>query len=215
MWEKILAQLISKNPGVSKAVLTMIAKKLAEKVTEDSQIEGAISDYEANSTLTIKELADFVQKEGDTRVGDAKKKWDQENKKPEQGKDDQPPVGKKDEDPEEMPKWARDLQQTVTALGQQFTVSKTNSTMEDLVAKAKEKGIPEVYVRKTIIGEDFNLDNTLSELVTEWAGIQQANINTQVAGENVVTGVKATGKQVSSAIADFAKKNVEANATKN
>lgn len=214
MWEKILAQLISKNQGVSKAVLTMIAKKLAEKVTEDSQIEGAISDYEANSTLTIKELADFVQKEGDTRVGDAKKKWDQENKKPEV-KDDQPSADKKDDNPEEMPKWARDLQQTVTALGQQFTVSKTNSTMEDLVAKAKEKGIPEVYVRKTIIGEDFNLENTLSELATEWAGIQQANINTQVAGENVVTGVKATGKQVSSAIADFAKKNVEANATKN
>lgn len=214
MWEKILAQLISKNQGVSKAVLTMIAKKLAEKVTEDSQIEGAISDYEANSTLTIKELADFVQKEGDTRVGDAKKKWDQENKKPEV-KDDQPSADKKDDNPEEMPAWAKELQKSVTSLGQQFTAKKTESTMEELVAKAKEKGIPEAYVRKTTIGEDFNLDNTLSELATEWAGIQQANINTQVAGGNVIVGTKATEKQVSSAIADFAKKNVEANATKN
>ncbi len=59
------------------------------------------------------------------------------------------------------------------------------------------------------------MENTLSELATEWAGIQQTNLNSQVAAEKVVTGIQATGKQVSSAIADFAKKNVEANATKN
>ncbi|GEM_PF-7050448 len=215
MWEKILAQLISKNPGVSKAVLTLIAKKLAEKVTEENQIEGAITEFEANSTISIKDYADFVQKEGDSRVGEAKKKWDQENKKPEPGKEDQPPAVKKDEIPNEMPPWAKEMQDSIAKLSNQVTVNKSNSTMEDLVAKAKEKGIPEVYVRKTIIGEDFNMENTLSELATEWAGIQQTNLNSQVAAEKVVTGIQATGKQVSSAIADFAKKNVEANATKN
>ena len=163
MLEKILAQLISKNPGVSKAVLTLIAKKLAEKVTEENQIEGAITEFEANSTISIKDYADFVQKEGDSRVGEAKKKWDQENKKPEPGKEDQPPAVKKDESPNEMPPWAKEMQDSIAKLSNQVTVNKSNSTMEDLVAKAKEKGIPEVYVRKTIIGEDFNMENTLSE----------------------------------------------------
>lgn len=208
MWEKILAQLASKNPGVSKAVLTMIAKKLADKVTEESQIEGAISDFEANSVLSIKDYADFVQKEGDSRVGEAKKKWDMERKK--DPKTDPDPVDPKQEDPDNMPDWAKKLHESVTALGQQFNAKKKESTLEDLVAKAKEKGIPEAYARKTVVGDDFDLDATLSALETEWADIKQANLNAQVAGEKVITGVKATGKEVSSAIANFAKANVEA-----
>ncbi|MGV6947010.1 hypothetical protein [Sphingobacterium kyonggiense] len=215
MWEKILAQLISKNPGVSKAVLTLIAQKLAGKVTEESQIEGAISDFEANSVLSIKDYADFVQKDGDTRVGEAKKKWDTENKKPEPSKDDQPPVDKKDVKPDEMPPWAKELKESLTSLSKQVSDNKSISTMEEFVAKAKEKGIPEVYARKTIIGEDFNMETAVSDLATEWAGIQQTNLNSQVAGEKVVTGVKATDKQVSSAISNFTKANVEAHAAKN
>lgn len=215
MWEKILAQLISKNPGVSKAVLTLIAQKLAGKVTEESQIEGAISDFEANSVLSIKDYADFVQKDGDTRVGEAKKKWDTENKKPEPGKDDQPAADKKDVKPDEMPPWAKELKESLTSLSKQVSDNKSTSTMEEFVAKAKEKGIPEVYARKTIIGEDFNMESAVSDLATEWAGIQQTNLNSQVAGEKVVTGVKATDKQVSSAISNFTKANVEAHAAKN
>jgi len=215
MWEKILAQLISKNPGVSKAVLTLIAQKLAGKVTEESQIEGAISDFEANSVLSIKDYADFVQKDGDTRVGEAKKKWDTENKKPEPSKDDQPPADKKDVKPDEMPPWAKELKESLTSLSKQVSDNKSTSTMEEFVAKAKEKGIPEVYARKTIIGEDFNMETAVSDLATEWAGIQQTNLNSKVAGEKVVTGVKATDKQVSSAISNFTKANVEAHAAKN
>ncbi|WP_433863151.1 hypothetical protein [Sphingobacterium thalpophilum] len=208
MWEKIFAQLASKNPGVSKAILTMIAKKLADKVTDESQIEGAISDFEANSVLSIKDYADFVQKEGDSRVGEAKKKWDSEHKKDPKTEPD--PVDPKKENPDDMPPWAKALQQSVTALGQQFAAKKVESTLEDLVAKAKEKGIPEAYARKTVIGEDFDLDTALSTLESEWADIKQVSLNAEVAGEKVITGVKATGKEVSSAIANFAKANVEA-----
>lgn len=213
MWEKILAQLISKNAGVSKAVLTLLAKKLAEKVTEESQIEGAISDFEANSALSVKDYADFVQQQGDARVGEAKKKWDSENKKPDPNN---PDPEKKVENTDDMPEWAKALQQSVTSLGQSFAQKKNESTLESLIAKAKEKGIPEAYARKTIIGDEFDLDSTLSTLETEWSEIKQANLNAAVAGERVVSGVKTTGKEVSSAIANFAKTNVEiANAAKN
>ena len=74
MYEKILAQLMAKNPGVSKVILGLIAKKIAEKVTEENQIEGAITEYESNSPVTIAEYADLLQKEGDKRVATALKK---------------------------------------------------------------------------------------------------------------------------------------------
>lgn len=212
MWEKIFAQLAAKHPGVSKAVLTLLAKKLADKVTEESQIEGAITDYEANSPISVKDFADFVQQQGDTRVGEAKKKWDIENKKPDPNN---PQPKKEDDNPNDMPPWAKALQESVTTLGQQFAAKKTESTLEDLVAKAKEKGIPEAYARKTVIGEEFDLNTALSSLESEWADIKQANLNAQVASEKVVTGVKATGKEVSSAIANFAKANVDAAAATN
>lgn len=212
MWEKIFAQLAAKHPGVSKAVLTLLAKKLADKVTEESQIEGAITDFEANSPISVKDYADFVQQQGDSRVTEAKKKWDVESKKPDPNK---PDPETKDDNPNDMPAWAKALQQSVTTLGQQFAAKKTESTLEDLVAKAKAKGIPEAYARKTIIGEDFDLDSSLSALESEWTAIKQADLNTQVAGEKVVTGVKATGKEVSSAIANFAKANVDAAAATN
>ncbi|TDQ79578.1 hypothetical protein [Sphingobacterium yanglingense] len=207
MWEKILAQLVAKHPGVSKAVLGLIAKKLAEKVTEENQIEGAINDFEANSTLSIKDYADFVQQQGDARVGEAKKKWDIENMKADPNN---PDPEKKDENPTEMPDWAKALQNSVTTLGQQFAQKKNESTLAALIAKAKEKGIPEAYARKTIVGEEFDLDSTLSTLEAEWTEIKQANLNATVAGEKVVSGVKTTGKEVSNAIANFAKSNVEA-----
>lgn len=205
MWEKILAQLATKHPGVSKSVLGLLAKKLADKVTEESQIEGVITDYETNSPISIKEYADFVQQQGDTRVTEAKKKWETENKKPGSTESE-----KKDVAPDDMPEWAKQLQQSVTILGQQFAQKSNESTMEALIAKAKEKGIPEAYVRKTAIGDSFDLDSALSTLESEWTEIKQANLNATVAGEKVIAGVKTDAKAVSSAIANFAKSNLEA-----
>jgi len=211
MWEKIFAQLAAKHPGVSKSVLGLLAKKLADKVTEESQIEGVITDYETNSPITIKEYADFVQQQGDTRVTDAKKKWETDNKKPGSTEPE-----KKDIVPDDIPDWAKALQQSVTSLGQQFAQKSNESTMDVLIAKAKEKGIPEAYARKTVIGEEFELDSVLTALESEWTEIKQANLNATVAGEKVVAGIKTDQKAVSSAIASFAKNNIEAaNAAKN
>lgn len=211
MWEKIFAQLVSKNPGVSKAVLTLLAKKLADKVTEESQIEGAISDFEANSPMTIKEYADFVQQQGDSRVTEAKAKWDKDNKKPGSTEPE-----KKDDQSDDMPAWAKKLQDTVTVLGQELTKKKTESTLEQFVAKAKEKGVPEAFARKTLISEDFDIESSLAAVEAEWSSIKQVELNSKVVGEKTVSGVKTTEKEVSSAIADFAKSNIEAaNAAKN
>lgn len=207
MYEKILAQLISKNSGVSKVVLGLIAKKLAEKVTEESQIEGAISDYETNSPVTIKEYADLLQSESDKRVTEALKKKVDAPKPDDEKKD-----VKTDDD---IPAWAKGLVEQVSSLKTELAGNKTKSTLNDLVAKAKEKGIPEKYARKYQVGDEFSMETALTELEAEWSDIRQEAINTSVAGEKIVSGMKTTGKQVSNAIANFAKANVEASATKN
>ena len=76
---KILAQLVKDYPGLSKHVLGLIADKLAAKVTDESEIEGAIAELE-NTPISIKDYADFLQKETDRRVAAAaaSKKADEE-----------------------------------------------------------------------------------------------------------------------------------------
>lgn len=202
MYEKILAQLAAKHPGVSKVVLGLIAKKLAEKVTEENQIEGAVNDFETNSLVTIKDYADLVQSESDKRVTEALKK-----KEPNPPTPPAPPTPPKDDD--QIPAWAKGLLDTVTGLQKEIAGTKTKSNLDDLVAKAKAKGIPEKIAQKYQIGEGFDVEKALQDLETEWSEIKQSVINTEVGDGKVAAGLKTTGKQVSDAIKSFAKTNVE------
>ncbi|MGN5953211.1 hypothetical protein ACP6L2_01225 [Sphingobacterium lactis] len=204
MWEKILAQLISKNPGVSKAVLTLIAQKLAGKVTEESQIEGAISDFEANSVLSIKDYADFVQKDGDTRVGEAKKKWDTENKKPEPSKDDQPPADKKDVKPDDINSIvASAVAAALKPIQEMASSMQNNNRLSSLKAQLKAKGIDESWAEDVLFNEEYNEENTVAKLETRWNNTIQAGINKQVSEGKLHLGNSATEEQGIQAIKDY------------
>ncbi len=203
MYEKILAQLLAKHAGVSKVVLGLIAKKLADKVTEENQIEGAIGDFEANSPVSVRDYADLLQSEGDKRVTEALKKAKTETKESTENNDE-----KKDAD--DVPAWAKGMLETVADLKKELAGTKTKSTLEELVAKAKEKGIPEKYARKYQIGEGYDAEKALQEIESEWTEIKQSVINAEVGDGKVATGFQASGKSVSDAITKFAKKNVEA-----
>lgn len=206
MYEKILAQLAAKHPGVSKVVLGLIAKKLAEKATEESQIEGVIDEFETNSPLTVKEIADFHQAESDKRVTEAVKKA-----KGETGKPPKPSKGDDEEEQQDqVPAWAKGLQETVNNLQKELAGAKTKNTLNDLVTAAKAKGIPEKFAQKYQIGEDFEVDKALTELETEWTEMKQIAVNTSLDNGKVVAGVAASGKDVSAAIKNFAKTNVVA-----
>src|SRR5690606_341046 len=136
MREKILAQLIAKYAGVSKRFLGLIADKLAKKVTEESGIEQAITDYDNAASIT--ELAADFQKEADLRVGDAKKEWEKKNqpkkdndKTDEEEEDDPPPADK-------MPAWAKALVEKVDGLSKKETVvlvkTKATELLKDIPA---------------------------------------------------------------------------------
>lgn len=200
MWEKILAQLASKNPGVSKAVLTMIAKKLAEKVTEESQIEGAISDFEANSVLSIKDYADFVQQQGDSRVGEAKKKWDNENKKPAPNKTD---VEEKNDDSDVSAIVARAVADALKPFQDMANTLQNNSRLSRLKNLLKEKGVDESWADDVSFGDDYDEVATVARLETKWNNAIQTGINKQVAEGRIHMGNTVTEEEGLQAIKDF------------
>lgn len=214
-YEKILAQLVAKHSGVPKTVLGLIAKKLAEKVTEENQIEGAVNDFETNSPVSIKDYADFLQSETDKRVTEAVKKAKSETKDPDP-KD--PPTSKKDvTDPKDIAGIiASEVAKALEPIQAKLAGNEKKSTQDELVAAAKAKGIPEKYAKRYYIGEDFDAEKAISELETEWTEIKQIAVNNSIdTTGGVVAGVKTSTKDVSEAIKTFAKTNVEASKASN
>src|SRR5436190_20123674 len=140
MRNKILAKLAEKFPGLSQKFLGLVADKLSKKVTEESGIDQAITDYD--NAVSITELATDFQKEGDRRVTDAKKEWDK--KTPAGGKtkddddqsDDDPAEPKpkdkgKKKDADEPPAWAKQLLGEVASLKKEKVLSNIQQKVAD------------------------------------------------------------------------------------
>src|SRR5690606_19840109 len=161
MYEKILAQLVAKNAGVSKVVLGLIAKKLAEKVTEEDQIEGAISEYETNSPVSIKEYADLLQQEGDKRVSEALKKQKTDPTPP----TPPTPTPPKDDDPNDVSKIvAAELAKALAPIQEMTKTIQNSSKINTLKAQLKEKGIDESWADDVTISDDYDEVATVARL---------------------------------------------------
>lgn len=135
--DKILAQLVTKYAGVSKKALGLIADKLAKKVTEESGIDQAITDFD--NAYPITDFAADLQREGDSRVGEAKKEW--EKKTP--PKKDPPKTEDPNDDPpkpDDMPAWAKGLMEQVSAIAREKNQGTIKSKAKDLL-----KEVPETF----------------------------------------------------------------------
>lgn len=204
MRNKILAELEKKFSGLSKKLLGLIADKLAKKVTEESGIEQAITDYD--NAVSITDLATDFQKEGDRRVTDAKKEWDKTNpKKPEKTEEEEeeeetptpkPKAKKKNSD--EPPAWAKGLIETVTSLQKE----KTEVTIKSRVAAKLKDKVPEKFYSKWALPEkEDGLDDFIKEIEDDWNEIKQDGVNTELGksskpeGGGETSTVKPTGKE--------------------
>lgn len=144
--EKILAQLVTKFPGVSKKFLGLWADKLQSKVTEESQIEGVVNELD-NLPIPITELATEFQKEADQRVTAAEAKWKKENPpKAEEGKKGgKEGEGEKKPEATEPPEWAK----TMIAELQSLKTEKLQSSIsQKLTGHEKLKDIPAKFWNK-------------------------------------------------------------------
>jgi hypothetical protein len=168
---KILAQLQAKYPGVAKAILELVADKLAQTVTEETAIEGAITELD-KLPIGIKEYGDLLQKEGDRRVTEAQKKFKSEKEKD----DPNPPNPGADpkNEPDENKKLLLELKQEIAELkkkGSQQTLT------EQLNKRLTEKKIPLQFVKGRTIESEDQLDTIEQEIEADYAAVKQELVN--------------------------------------
>lgn len=184
--DKILAELRKKFPGLSAAMLGLIATKLAEKVTEETAIEGAITELD-NLPIPITEFAKMLQTEGDRRVTEAEKKWKKTTPKPEDTKEDV------DDIPDDTPsgKLFKKLQQEIADIRKE----KNQATLtEQLHAKLKEKKIPLQMAKGVVLEKAEDLDAVLASIETEYTDFKQELVNQNLMVEAPKGGSNHTQK---------------------
>ncbi|EKJ91772.1 hypothetical protein QR305_02030 [Bacteroides finegoldii] len=165
--ELILAGLQQKFTGVDTAILTRIATKKAEGVTDETKV---------NSIVEGISFSDVLNSYGDFRAGDASKTAVTNYEKKHNLKDGKPvenPNPKPEEKKDDVPAWAQALIDSNKSLSDkltQFETEKAQATRsQQILAKAKEYGIPENYAKRCAIKDDEDLDAYFKDLKQEFA----------------------------------------------
>lgn len=170
--ELILAGLQTKFSGVDAAILTRIATKKAEGVTDASQVPTIVGGISFSDVLT---------NYGDFRAGDASFKSVQTYEKKHNLKDGKPienpnpnPTPQLNPNPDQ-PDMAKIIADAVSAAVKplsdelaQFKSEKSQATrQEQILAKAKEYGIPESQAKRYAVPEDADLDTYFKDAAQE------------------------------------------------
>lgn len=172
--EQILAGLQQKFTGVDTAILTRIATRKAEGVTDETMV---------NSIVEGIGFSDVLNSYGDFRAGDASRTAVANYEKKHNLKDGKPtgnpnPNPEPNPDPDPKPgDMARIIAEAVNAAVKplsdkltRFETEKARATRESqIAAKAREYGIPENYARRCAIKDDEDLDVYFKDLKQEFA----------------------------------------------
>ena len=169
--EQILAGLQTKFTGVDAAILTRIATKKAEGVTDAGQVPTIVEGISFSDVLT---------NYGDFRAGDASFKSVQNYEKKHNLKDGKPienpnpnPNPKPEDKKDDVPAWAQALIDSNKNLSTELSALKQEklqaTRQEQIMAKAKEYGIPENYAKRCAIKDDEDLDVYFKDLKQEFA----------------------------------------------
>lgn len=168
--EQILAGLQQKFTGVDTAILTRIATKKAEGVTDASQV---------NSIVEGIGFSDVLNSYGDFRAGDASKTAVSNYEKKHNLKDGKPiettTTTKTEENKDDVPAWAQALIDSNKSLSDKLTLFETEKAQatrsQQILAKAKEYGIPEILAKRYSIPEDADLDTYFKDAKQELANV--------------------------------------------
>lgn len=170
--ELILAGLQTKFSGVDTAILTRIATKKAEGVTDEAKV---------NSIVEGISFSDVLNSYGDFRAGDATRTSVLNYEKRHNLKDGKPvetttttTTTKAEDKPDDMATIiANAVSAAVKPLSDklaQFETEKSQATrQEQIMVKAKEYGIPENYAKRCAIKDDEDLDTYFKDLKQEFA----------------------------------------------
>ena len=188
MKQKILAKLVLKYKGLSKQLLGLIADKMVAKVTEESEIEGAIAELD-DMLIPVPEYAKLLQQEGDRRVTEAKKSF-QKPTEPNEEEDDDPEEQDDKSKAKSKSKGGNDpiakLTQMVHNLTTEVTTFKQKEQQQTLSQKLsaalKEKKIPEVLMKGRVIEKEEDLETIIAEIEADHTALKQELNNEVLAG---------------------------------
>lgn len=210
--ELILAGLQTKFSGVDTAILTRIATKKAEGVTDESQVPTIVEGISFTDVLT---------NYGDFRAGDASFKSVQNYEKKHNLKDGKPvenpnPNPNPNPKPEDKSDMATIIANAVSAAVKplsdklaQFETEKSQATrQEQVMAKAKEYGIPETFAKRYAIPDDADLDTYFKDVKQEFANIGFSGVNPP---ESAEAKIEKETESIAKMINEETKKNVEQN----
>lgn len=186
--EKILAELRKKFPGLPANILGLIADKLSARATEESQIEGLVTELD-NLPISITDYAAFLQKEGDRRVTEAEKKWKEKNPDNPNPTDDK---DKKDPPPNNpLAKEMEELRKEFLALKQEKTQTELTTQLH---AKLKEKKIPVQFAKGFTVDKAEDLDTVLESVEQHYTNTRQEMINSGLISSEAPVGGGTTLK---------------------
>ncbi len=199
MKEKILALLKTKFPGVDEATLIRIAEKKANGVTDESQLQtiadgvsfqdvlNSYGDFRANSAVT-------------SAVSNYEKKHNIKDGKPVENPNPNP-------NPQPAPQddmatiIANAVNAAVKPLSEklaQFETEKSQATrQEQILAKAKEYGIPESQAKRYGIPEDADLDAYFKDVKQELTNEGFEGVRSPEVGGDTKTEAESIASMIS------------------
>ncbi|MBW9277429.1 hypothetical protein [Bacteroides fragilis] len=209
--EQILAGLQQKFTGVDTAILTRIAAKKAEGVTDDTKV---------NSIVEGISFSDVLNSYGDFRAGDAtrtsvlnyEKRHNLKDGKPIENPNPNPNSNPKPEDKKDD--MATIIANAVSAAVKplsdelaQFKAEKSQATrQEQIMAKAKEYGIPETFAKRYAIPDDADLDTYFKDAKQELANVGFQGVTPP---ESAETKIEKESESIANMISEGTKTIVE------
>lgn len=210
--ELILAGLQQKFTGVDTAVLARIASKKAEGVTDETKV---------NSIIEGISFSDVLNSYGDFRANTAVTSAVSNYEKKHGLKDGKPietttTTTTQQQTATEQPDMATIIANAVSAAMKplsdkltQFETEKAQATrQEQILAKAKEYGIPETFAKRYAIPEDADLDTYFKDAKQEFANIGFSGVTPP---ESAETKIEKEAESIAKMINEETKKDVEQN----
>ncbi len=209
--EQILAGLQQKFTGVDTAILTRIATKKAEGVTDETKV---------NSIVEGISFSDVLNSYGDFRAGDATRTSVLNYEKRHNLKDGKP-IENPNPNPNPKPEDKTDDMATIIAnavsaavkplsdkLAQLETEKSQATRQEQILAKAKEYGIPQTFAKRYAIPDDADLDTYFKDVKQEFANIGFSGVNPP---ESAEAKIEKEAESIAKMIDEGTKQDVEQN----
>jgi hypothetical protein len=191
MYEKILAKLVAKFPGLPKKFLETWAKKMAIKVTEEEKIDPAVAALD-DLPVTLPELAAEMQKEADRRVTEATKDKDKgkdkdkTGKKPKKVAKDPDDDSEDDDDEDQDEDGNKTIKQVLKEMKAEITSLRKERSKEELSSKLNkkltEKGIPLKFAKGLVtkLESDEDIEAAVTEAEADYAEVKQSLLDSKM-----------------------------------